>query len=96
MTVGGSSGEASGSGARGDSVEPSGSPPRDSAKGKGVVDTREETTEVPHEFREADVLFRPAVTSSSHRPISKHDVAEHLSDEMLAKLLEDNPAIGLY
>ncbi|KAI8555089.1 hypothetical protein RHMOL_Rhmol05G0147200 [Rhododendron molle] len=34
------------------------------------------------------------VTSSSHVPITKYDVAEHLPDEMLARLLEDNPLIG--
>lgn len=55
-----------------------------------------ESTKVPPEFREEDVLFKPAAMSSSHRPITKHDAAEHLSDKMLAKLLEDNPAIKLY
>ncbi|KAI8524807.1 hypothetical protein RHMOL_Rhmol13G0178500 [Rhododendron molle] len=35
-----------------------------------------------------------AATSSSHRPITKYNVAEHLPDEALAKLLEDNPIIG--
>ncbi|KAI8550816.1 hypothetical protein RHMOL_Rhmol06G0136800 [Rhododendron molle] len=34
-----------------------------------------------------------AATSLSHRPITKYDVAEHLPDEALAKLLEDNPII---
>ncbi|KAI8559934.1 hypothetical protein RHMOL_Rhmol04G0215100 [Rhododendron molle] len=41
-----------------------------------------------------DVLFRLAATSSSHIPITKYDVAEHLPDKALAKLLEDNPMIG--
>ncbi|KAI8550484.1 hypothetical protein RHMOL_Rhmol06G0110400 [Rhododendron molle] len=52
------------------------------------------TTEIPVEYREGDVLFRPAATSSSHVPITKYDVAEHLPDKALAKLLEDNPMIG--
>ncbi|KAI8538484.1 hypothetical protein RHMOL_Rhmol09G0107300 [Rhododendron molle] len=30
----------------------------------------------------------------SHWPITKHDVAKHLSDEALAKVLEDNPIVG--
>jgi hypothetical protein len=73
--------------------EPSALPPRDPVRGKGIVGA-EETTEVPVAIREADILFRPAATSSSHIPITTHDVAEHLPDEMLAKLLEDNPLIG--
>ncbi|KAI8529865.1 hypothetical protein RHMOL_Rhmol11G0007400 [Rhododendron molle] len=40
--------------------------------------------------------LRPiGATSSSHRPITKDDDAEYLSDEALAKLLEVNPAIGI-
>ncbi|KAI8555143.1 hypothetical protein RHMOL_Rhmol05G0151500 [Rhododendron molle] len=35
-----------------------------------------------------------AASSSSHRPITKYYVAEHLPDEALVKLLEDNPMIG--
>ncbi|KAI8530358.1 hypothetical protein RHMOL_Rhmol11G0051600 [Rhododendron molle] len=35
------------------------------------------------------------VTLSSYGPITNHDVAEYLSDEALAKLIEDNPSIGL-
>ncbi|KAI8538461.1 hypothetical protein RHMOL_Rhmol09G0105800 [Rhododendron molle] len=45
-------------------------------------------------YREEDVLFPLVVTLLSHRPITKYDVAEHLPDEALAKLLEDYPAIG--
>ncbi|KAI8559787.1 hypothetical protein RHMOL_Rhmol04G0201600 [Rhododendron molle] len=84
----------SNNGAGSGDVEPTGSPPRDPTKGKGAVVAEEETTENPVTYREEDVLFRPAATSSSHRPITKHDVAEHLPDEALAKLLEDNPMIG--
>ncbi|KAI8542633.1 hypothetical protein RHMOL_Rhmol08G0152800 [Rhododendron molle] len=65
-------------------------------EGKGVV-IEEETPESPVTYLEEDIAFRPAatvVTSSSHMPITKYDVAEHLPDEMLAKLLEDNPTIG--
>ncbi|KAI8543457.1 hypothetical protein RHMOL_Rhmol08G0219800 [Rhododendron molle] len=82
-------------GAGGDETRPSGSPSRDSTRGKGVIVEAEKTTEAP--FREEDVLFRPsptAATSSSHRTITKYDIAEHLPDEALAKLLEKNPIIG--
>ncbi|KAI8554999.1 hypothetical protein RHMOL_Rhmol05G0139800 [Rhododendron molle] len=91
-TVGGSSGDVGGSGAVGDDLGPIGSPPRDPARGKGVVVAEEETTEIP--YREEDVLFQPTTTSSSHIPITKYDVAKHLPDEASAKLLEDNPMIG--
>ncbi|KAI8535521.1 hypothetical protein RHMOL_Rhmol10G0180400 [Rhododendron molle] len=93
--VGGSSGDAGGSGAMGDDLGPIGSPPRDPTRGKGAVVAEEETTEIP--YREEDVLFRPATTtatSSSHRPITKYDVVEHLPNKALAKLLEDNPIIS--
>ncbi|KAI8559961.1 hypothetical protein RHMOL_Rhmol04G0217400 [Rhododendron molle] len=96
-TVEGNSGEASGSGAASDNSGPSRSPPRDSAKGKGIVTEEEETTEIPIPFRKDDVAFRPAAsaaTSSSHVRVTKNDIAEHLLDEMLAKLLEDIPMIG--
>ncbi|KAI8571928.1 hypothetical protein RHMOL_Rhmol01G0158800 [Rhododendron molle] len=93
--VGGSSGGTEGSGAGGDDTGPSGSPPKDLAKGKGAVTEEEETTEAPFVYQEEDVLFRSAVTSSSHRPITKHDVAEYFSDEALVRLLEENPAIGI-
>ncbi|KAI8551021.1 hypothetical protein RHMOL_Rhmol06G0152400 [Rhododendron molle] len=92
--VGGSAGGAGGSDVAGDDVEPIGSPPRDPARGKGAAVKGEETTEIPVTYREEDVQFRPvatAATSLSHIPITKYDVAEHLPDEMLANLLEDNP-----
>ncbi|KAI8560394.1 hypothetical protein RHMOL_Rhmol04G0252200 [Rhododendron molle] len=96
--VGGSSGDAEGSGAIGDDPGPNGSPPRDSARGKGVVIAEEEEpTEVPVEYREQDIAFRPAAsaaTSSSHVSITKYDIAEHLPDDRLARLLEENPEIG--
>ncbi|KAI8535824.1 hypothetical protein RHMOL_Rhmol10G0204300 [Rhododendron molle] len=91
--VGGSSGDAGGSGAEGGDVEAIGSPPRDRARGKWAV-VEEEMTEALFVYREENVLFRPVVTSSSHWPITKQDVAEQLSDEALAKLLEDSPAFG--
>lgn len=47
----------------GDDIGPNGSPPRDSAKGKGTVTEEGETTEVPLVYREEDVLFWPAATS---------------------------------
>ncbi|KAI8542782.1 hypothetical protein RHMOL_Rhmol08G0166700 [Rhododendron molle] len=93
--VGGSSGGASGSGAEDGDIGLNGSPSRDSARGKGAVVEEEETTEAPFVYREEDVLFRPAATSSSHRPITKDDVAEYLSNEALAKLLKESPAIGI-
>ncbi|KAI8559872.1 hypothetical protein RHMOL_Rhmol04G0209200 [Rhododendron molle] len=92
--IGGSSGDIGGSGTVGDDLGPIGSPPRDPMRGKWAIVEGEETAEVPVTYREDDVLFRPAVmaaTSSSHVPITKYDVTEHLPDEALAKLLEDNP-----
>ncbi|KAI8559526.1 hypothetical protein RHMOL_Rhmol04G0180300 [Rhododendron molle] len=97
LIVEGNSGEAGGSGAEGGDAERIGSPSRDSTRGKGIVTGNEETTEALIPYREEDVLFRAvatAATSSSHRPITKYDIAEHLPNEALAKLLEDNPAIG--
>ncbi|KAI8538413.1 hypothetical protein RHMOL_Rhmol09G0101100 [Rhododendron molle] len=69
---------------------------RDAVKLPRVMLLRKETTEIPVTYREEDMLFRPAATtatSPSHVPITKYDVTEHLPDEMLAKLLEDNPMI---
>ncbi|KAI8535753.1 hypothetical protein RHMOL_Rhmol10G0198300 [Rhododendron molle] len=88
VVTGRSSSDAEGSGAGGDETGPS------KSKGKGVVTREEETTETSVEYREEDVLFRPTVISSSYWPIKKHNVAEHLPDEALAKLLEDNPMIA--
>ncbi|KAI8567561.1 hypothetical protein RHMOL_Rhmol02G0131400 [Rhododendron molle] len=104
------SGDAEGSTAVGEAMEPSQTPPRDSAKGKGAVIEdehveavqieREQTTEAaPVEIRAEDVAFRPpagAATSSRHVPITYADIAEHAPDELLAKLLEDHPVIGEY
>lgn len=101
MAVGGlvvawrNSGDVGGRGASGGDVGPNGSLPRDLAMGKGAVIEEEETTEAPFMYWEEDVLFRLAVMSSSYRSVTKHDVVEYLSDEALAELLEDNPAIGL-
>ncbi|KAI8547483.1 hypothetical protein RHMOL_Rhmol07G0199400 [Rhododendron molle] len=96
--VGGSSGGVGGSGVAGDDPRPNRTPPRDSARSKGtVIAEEEEPTEVPVEYREQDVAFRPAAsaaTSSSHVPITKYDIAEHLPDDRLARLLEENPEIG--
>ncbi|KAI8568245.1 hypothetical protein RHMOL_Rhmol02G0183900 [Rhododendron molle] len=104
------SGGVEGSGAVGDNTEPSQTLPRDSAKGKGVVVEeehveeermkKEQTTEAATvEIRGEDIAFRPpatAATSSRHAPITFDDIAEHAPDELLAKLLEDHPAIGEY
>ncbi|KAI8542662.1 hypothetical protein RHMOL_Rhmol08G0155600 [Rhododendron molle] len=68
---------------------------RDSARVKGAVVDKEETTEVPIEYRQDDVLFLPAATFSCHRLITKDDITEYLSDKALAKLLEENFAIGI-
>lgn len=73
IVVGGS-GDAGGNNSGSGETGPSGSPPRDPAKGKGAVTGEEETTGVPVTYREEDVLFWPAATSSSHWPITKHDV----------------------
>ncbi|KAI8534856.1 hypothetical protein RHMOL_Rhmol10G0129100 [Rhododendron molle] len=104
--VEGSSGGISGStGTRGDNSGSFESPPRDPAKGKGVI-TEEEQAEKEQateaatvEIREVNIAFRPpvtAATSSRHVPITLDDVAEHTPNEILAKLLEDNPIIGEY
>ncbi|KAI8524694.1 hypothetical protein RHMOL_Rhmol13G0168300 [Rhododendron molle] len=93
-TVSGSSGGGDGSGAVGDDPGPNGSPPRDPARGKRAVVEGEETTEAPITYREEDMLFQPTATSLGHIPITKYDVAEHLPDEVLVKLLEDYPMIS--
>ncbi|KAI8530083.1 hypothetical protein RHMOL_Rhmol11G0027700 [Rhododendron molle] len=92
--VGGGSGDGGSGDAGGDESEPNQTSPRDSAKGKGAVVEGEETTEAPVTYREEDVLFQLAATLSSLIPITKYNVTEHLPDEALAKLLEDNPMIG--
>ncbi|KAI8555309.1 hypothetical protein RHMOL_Rhmol05G0164800 [Rhododendron molle] len=76
-----------------------GSPPRDSDKRKGAAVEEEQTIETLAAYREEDVAFSPAAstaTSSSHVPVTKYDIAEHLPDQMLAKVLEGNPTIGEY
>ncbi|KAI8571955.1 hypothetical protein RHMOL_Rhmol01G0161200 [Rhododendron molle] len=108
--VEGSSGGISGSGAGEDDTGPSETPPRDSAKGKGVAIEEEhveevqieevQTTEVnPVEIREQNIAFRPpagAATSSRHVPVTYDDIAEHTPDEILARVLEQHPEIGEY
>ncbi|KAI8551447.1 hypothetical protein RHMOL_Rhmol06G0186500 [Rhododendron molle] len=94
VVTGKSSGDGGSSGAGSGDIDPNRSPPRNPERGKGAIVEGEQTTEIP--YREEDVLLRPATTaaiSSSHRQITKYDVTEHLTDEALAKLLEDNPAI---
>ncbi|KAI8546934.1 hypothetical protein RHMOL_Rhmol07G0158200 [Rhododendron molle] len=95
--VGGSSGGVGGSGAAGDDPGPNGSPPRDPARGESaVIAEEEEPTEIPVEYMEQDIAFRPAAsaaTSSRHAPVTKQDIAEHLPDDRLAKLLEENPDV---
>ncbi|KAI8535806.1 hypothetical protein RHMOL_Rhmol10G0202700 [Rhododendron molle] len=95
--VGGSSGGGDNSGAGGDDPGPNGSPPRDPARGKGAaIAEEEEPTEVPVEYREQDIAIRPAAsaaTSSRHVPVTKQDIAEHLPDDRLARLLEENPDV---
>ncbi|KAI8572564.1 hypothetical protein RHMOL_Rhmol01G0209500 [Rhododendron molle] len=90
----------------GDVPGPNGSPPRDSARGKGVViaeaekpTEEEQITEAssPVKIRERDIAFRPpvtAATSSRHIPITFDDIAEHTPDEVLARLLEERLDIG--
>ncbi|KAI8547474.1 hypothetical protein RHMOL_Rhmol07G0198800 [Rhododendron molle] len=84
--VGGSSGDTENSGTIGDETGPNGSPPRDSAKGKGVVIEEENVEEVTG----------GAATSSRHVPITYDDIAEHAPDEILARVLEQHPEIGEY
>ncbi|KAI8538353.1 hypothetical protein RHMOL_Rhmol09G0096400 [Rhododendron molle] len=101
--VGGSSSAISGSGAVGGDTGPSGSSPRDSAKGKGIVveekqAKKEQITEAAIvEIREENIAFRLPVTvatSSRHVRISLDDIAEHAPDEIVAKLLEITPSSG--
>lgn len=92
--IGSGSGGAGASGVGEDYTGLSRSPPRDSAKGKGVVTEEEQALEAPFEYREEDVLFRPTATSSGHRPITKHDIAKYLSDEALASFLRTTPPSG--
>ncbi|KAI8524671.1 hypothetical protein RHMOL_Rhmol13G0166100 [Rhododendron molle] len=98
--IGGSGDVDGSSSASGGDTGPSGSPPRDSAKGKGIVVEEEQTAkDATVEIREENIAFRPpvtAATSSRHVAITLDDVAEHTPDEILAKLLEDNPIIGEY
>ncbi|KAI8560039.1 hypothetical protein RHMOL_Rhmol04G0223800 [Rhododendron molle] len=108
MVAEGNLGGISGSGAGKDDTGPGQTPPRDSAKGKGVVIEeeyieeeqieREKTTDAATvEIREEDIAFRPpvtAATSSRHVPITFDDIAEHAPDELLAKLLEIIPCSG--
>lgn len=77
-TFGGSFG-----GAGGDDIGLRGSPPRDSAKGKGAVVEEEMLVEV----QTGPVEFQPAVGSSRHEPVSKGDFAKFADDAMLAQLL---------
>ncbi|KAI8530318.1 hypothetical protein RHMOL_Rhmol11G0047800 [Rhododendron molle] len=97
-TVGGSSGGGDNSGAVGYAPGPNGSPLRDPARGKStVIAEEEEPTEVPVEYKEQDIAFRPAAsaaTSPHHVPVPKQDIAEHLPNDQLARLLEENPDVG--
>ncbi|KAI8555016.1 hypothetical protein RHMOL_Rhmol05G0141300 [Rhododendron molle] len=95
VLTGGGYGGAGGSGASSGDVRPNGSLLRDSARGKGTMAEEEETTEVPVDIRPEDVMFRPVEGSSGHRPITKEDVAEFLSDMGLTRLLEEYPEVGI-
>ncbi|KAI8550575.1 hypothetical protein RHMOL_Rhmol06G0117800 [Rhododendron molle] len=103
--VSGSSGDGGRSGAVGDVPGPNWSLSRDPAIGKSAIIAeekkpaeKEQTIEAaPVEICEEDIAFRPpvtAATSSRHVPITKEDIAEHLPDDMLARLLEERPDIG--
>ncbi|KAI8535301.1 hypothetical protein RHMOL_Rhmol10G0163400 [Rhododendron molle] len=100
VVTGGNFGDAGSSGVGGDDAEPSQTPPRDSAKGKGAVVEEEQTTEAresPVRYREADIAFRPpatVATSSRHVPTTFDDVAENAPDGVVARLLEEYPALG--
>ncbi|KAI8535810.1 hypothetical protein RHMOL_Rhmol10G0203100 [Rhododendron molle] len=102
VVTGDNLGDAGSGGAGGDDAEPSQTPLRDSAKGKGAVIEGEQTTEAsesPVEIREEDIAFRPpagAATSSRHVPITYDDIAEHTPDEILARVLESHLEIGEY
>ncbi|KAI8572231.1 hypothetical protein RHMOL_Rhmol01G0181800 [Rhododendron molle] len=87
-----SSGGAEGSGAVGENPESNESPPRDSAKGKGVIIEEEQVERVQIEL----VQTAGAATSSRHVPVTYDDIAEHTPDEILARVLEQHPEIGEY
>lgn len=65
------------------------SPPRDPAKGKGAVVAKEASRATSVEL----VEFRPAARSSGHGPITRGDFAEYVGEEVLARLLQENPIV---
>lgn len=79
----------SGDGGSGDGPN-AGSSPRDLAKGKGVV-----VEEEHRDARAGDAMVHPVAQSSSHRPITREDFAEHVSEEMLIRLLKEHPEVGI-
>lgn len=54
-----------------------------------MVIEEEMTAEVPVE----QVEFRPTTGSSGHRPITWGDFEEFVGEEVLARLLRDNPVV---
>lgn len=50
-------------------------------------------TEMSREVLPEQVEFRPVVGSSGHRPITRGDFAEFVGEEVLARLLRDNPVV---
>ncbi|KAI8551221.1 hypothetical protein RHMOL_Rhmol06G0168000 [Rhododendron molle] len=89
---GGSDG-ADSSGAEGGDVGLDESLSRDSAKGKSVAVEEEVPVEVPCQDSGEDEMFRPVEGSSSHKPVTKQDLAEFLIGKGLTKLFKENPAV---
>lgn len=88
ITSGGFGGDG-GNGVGGSGDARSGSPSRDSAKGKGVAVEEERPIKVP--IRQVE--FRQAAGSSRHKLISQGDFVEFVDEAVLDCLLRDNPAV---
>lgn len=84
---------AGGSGGSGGGVGPSTvSPLRNPMHRKDPIVAEEEET---RDVRAKDVMFQPAAQSLSHKPITREDFMEYLSDERLTRLLEEHPGVGI-
>lgn len=89
ITGGGFGGAGSSSSDGGNGDARSESPPRDSAKGKGLAVDTEGATEVL--IRQTE--FRSVVRSSRHKPITRGNFAELVDEVVLDRLLQDKPTV---
>lgn len=63
--------------------------PWNPARGKGILVQEERPTEVAVE----QVEFWPTAESSRHEPITRGDFVEFVDEEVLTRLLRDNPVV---